>query len=604
MSTRRIITVVTLICALLLITLSGDNSSADSGDLSNAFFRIGLHHGSGVLPGVKVSYTGRVQFFTPDISGDKNVLLEDDGTMWQVQREAIRLEVGPYSSQPQAEQILATWPQNIGPAYIVREPQGIFVVGGLFATVEQAWLNIPQLNAVGISTAQVRGTMSLVTVQTLSFGEAAALRDRLVAGEVRARLYFDGTWRVAVGTATDIAGLATLRDKLTQATPEFAWDNLSPDFRRLYVVRQDGTQLFSYANLTQRPLRVEAVSGLDTAMAIENTRHRGTFEFNLNQDNKFIVLSIMHIDDYIKAVVPREMSSAWPIEALKAQAVVARTYAYVNRGKHAAEGFDICTHSTHCQAYGGVHCETESTNRAVDETKGTVLFYNGRPALAYYYSDSGGHTENVEHVWSSPIPYLVGIPDPYGVSAGSTQASWQIELTQQELQNIVKHNGGDAGTILSLRVSDKYPSGRIKELLIHGTSGNVTYTKQQPRMFNGTSALFALKSTMYTVDIKAVPVVAASAQGKVTLPSVQNAYVATASGVQQLPVAAQFSLRSQSGLSTISAVPTSFVFNGSGWGHGVGMSQWGAKGMAELGHSHTEILLHYYRDIQIVTVGQ
>ncbi|KAF0197037.1 MAG: stage II sporulation protein D [Bacillota bacterium] len=598
----RTAVLITLICALVLVSLLPDSlGHADSGDLSNSMFRIGLHHGANALQSVKVSYHGRVQFFTPDIVGGQNVLFEDDGVNWQIHREAIKLEVGPLESSFLAEQTLARWPQEVSPVYIVREPEGFYVIGGQFFSVEQAWLSIPFLTSVSIPTAQVRGNMSLVTVNALSLGEAVMLRDWLLASLLRARLHYDGSWKVVVGTSTDAAGVSMLREKLSQLAPEVIWGISQPDYRRIEVVRQDGTFLFSYDNLPHTPLRMKILSGIETVMAVEGVRHRGVFEFILSRDNKFIVVSLMDIDDYLKGVVPREVSATWPSESLKAQAVVARTYAYANRGKHAAEGFDICTQSIHCQAYGAVERERETTNRAVDETRGIVLFFNGRPASTYYHSDGGGHTENVENVWSAPTPYLVGVSDPYGVMAGSTQSSWQIELTQQQMQAIVQHNGGDVGTILNVRTPARYLSGRVAELLLSGTRGSLLYTKQQPRLLNGTSALFALRSTMYTVEVKSTPVIAASAQGQSTLSSLQNAYVATASGVSQLPVAAQYTVRSSSGTSSIDAVPTSFVFNGRGWGHGVGMSQWGAKGMAELGHSYTEILLHYYRGIDIVT---
>lgn len=602
MHLSRTTMLITLICALILVSLLHDNLSyADSGDLSNNIFRIGIHHGANSLQSVNVSYPGKVQFFTPDIVDGKNVLYEDDGGSWQLRRQAINLEVGPFESSFLAEQSLARWPREVSPAYIVREPEGFYVVGGQFFTVEQAWLSIPFLTNVGIPTANVRGNMSLETVDGFTLNDATALRDRLLASLLRARLHYDGSWKVVVGTLTDSAGVESLRAQLTQVAPEVVWGLHQPDHRSIVVVRQDGTILFSYASLSLIPLRMEVVSGLETVMSVEGVRHRGVIEFLLNQDNRFTVISLMDIDDYLKGVVPREVSSTWPLESLKAQAVVARTYAYANRGKHAAEGFDICTHSTHCQAYGAIECERESTNQAVEETEGVVLFFNGRPAATYYHSDSGGHSENAENVWSAPIPYLVGVPDPYGVMAGSTQSSWQMELSQEDLQAIVRHNGVDVGTILSLRTPERYLSGRVAELLLSGTQGSLIYTKQQPRLLNGTSVLFALRSTMYTIEIKSTPVVVASAKGQSTLTSLQNAYVATASGVRQLPVASQYTVRGSSGTTSINAVPTSFIFNGNGWGHGIGMSQWGAKGMAELGHSYAEILLHYYRGIEIVT---
>lgn len=602
---RQIFTIIMLSCALLLGTLVNEHLSfADSGSLSSYMFRIGLHHGNTTLPFVRVAYLGTVQFVIPDFFGNSIPLLEDDAGAWQVHREAIRIEVGPFHDRALAEQTLARWPQNVGPAYLLREGEAFFVLGGLFFTVEQAWMSMPIVANAGIAGATVRGTMSLLSANAMSLNEAIALRDRLRASSLRSRLHFDGGWKVAVGSATDATLVNSLRDNLSAAAPEVAWDLLPTDFRRIEVVNQRGSLLFTYANLPSQPLRVEVVSGVDSVMSVEGRRHRGTFEFSLSNDHRFVVIGIMHVDDYIKGVVPREMPATWPLEALKAQAVVARTYAYANRNRHAGEAFDLCALSTHCQAYGGVEWERDSSNRAVDETAGMVAFFNGRPASTFYHSDSGGHTENVENVWTSTIPYLVGVPDPYGAMAGSTHSSWQTELSQAEMQHIVRFNGGDVGTILAVRVRGRYPSGRVSELVITGTRGSVTYTKQQPRLLNGSSGLFALRSTMYSVTSNATPVVVANGQGTVMLPSLQGVQVATANGIQAVPTTEQHILAGGSGTVAVNAAPTSFVFRGSGWGHGIGLSQWGARGMAEAGHTYTEILLHYYRGIMLVPVAR
>lgn len=602
---KQIILLIMISCALLLVTLLNDRQSfADSGNVSSYMFRIGLHHGTTSLPFVRVTYPGRVQFHIPDFLDNKILLLQDDAGGWQIHRESIRLEIGPFLDRSTAEHTLASWPQGLGPAFLLCEGEQFFVLGGLFFTVEQAWMSMSSLANAGISGATVRGAMSLVTANDMSFDDALALRGRLQGNSLRSRLYFDGGWKVAVGTATDTTLINSLREQLVTVTPELTWDVLPVDFRRIEVVNQAGELLFSYANLPSRPLRVEVVSGLETVMGVEGKRHRGTFEFSLNHDHQFIVVSIMHVDDYIKGVVPREMPATWPLEALKAQAVVARTYTYVNRGKHAGEGFDLCCASTHCQAYGGVEWERDSTNRAVDETTGIVAFFNGRLASTFYHSDSGGHTENVENVWTSAIPYLIGVPDPYGAMAGSTHSSWQTELTQAQLQEIVRFNGSDVGTILSVATRGRYPSGRVAELVITGTRGSVTYTKQQARLLNGSSGLFALRSTMYNVSSNAGTVVATNGETSTILPLLPGLQVATANGVQTVPSAQQYVLRGGGTTATVNAVPSSFVFRGSGWGHGIGMSQWGARGMAELGHTYTEILLHYYRGIMLVPVAR
>jgi len=561
-------------------------------------FRIGIHHGANALSSVRLNSGARVEFGLTGLDGLAVPLLHDEGGAWQVHREAVRLAVGPFEDRAAATQVLARWPASAAPAFLLQEGAGFMVVGGLFASVEQAVQSMPALSAAGINGVNVRGMLSLATTPWSSIEAAQIIQERLSGVGLSGRLYYDGAWRVALGYATDITQIDSLRSQLAQVTPELTWDLFPADFRRIHVVSQDGRLLFVYANLPAQPLR--ASSG--DIMSVDGRRHRGVFEFSLDQANRFIVVSIMHVDDYLKGVVPREMPASWHLEALKAQAVVARTYTYANRNRHAALGFDLCHLSTCCQAYGGVEWEHPASNRAVDETAGVIALFNGRPASTFYHSDSGGHTENVENVWTRPIPYLIGVADPFGALAGSTQANWQRDLSQAELQQIARFNGGDVGTILAVEVASRFPSGRVSSLVVTGTRGVLSLTRQQPRLPDGSAGLFALRSTMYRVTSRAAPVVVQSAHQTTTLPGLQGVQVATATGVQALPLAEQHTVRAAGGNGTLNSTPSSFTFSGSGWGHGVGMSQWGARGMAELGHTYREILLHYYRGIWLADV--
>lgn len=572
---------------------------ADGLPLDDYMFRIGLHHGANALPAVRLNSATRVEFGLTATDGAVIPLLADESGAWQIQREAVRLAVGPFNDHAAAAQALSRWPTNSGPAFILREGNGFMVVGGLFASVDQAVQHLPHLTAVGLSNITVRGMLSLVSPPFSAIEAAEIIRERLAVAGLVGRLHFDGTWRVAVGYATDTTLIDSLRAALALATPELVWETLPGDFGRMHVLSQDGRLLFVYANLSGFILRAQTSGAF---MSVEGRQHRGAFEFTLNHLNRFMVVSLMHVDDYLKGVVPREMPASWPLEALKAQAVVARTYTYANRNKHAALGFDLCHLSTCCQAYGGVEWEHPNSNRAVDETRGVIALFNGRPASTFYHSDSGGHTENVEHVWTRAIPYLIGVPDPFGALAGSTHTRWERELTQAEMREIARFNGTDVGDVLAVQVESRFPSGRVSNLAIIGTAGRLSLTRQQPRLPDGSAGLFALRSTMYTVTGRAAPVAVQSAHGTSSLPGLHGAHVATATGVQPVPLAREHTVRGASGNSTLSSTPSSFVFVGSGWGHGVGMSQWGARGMAEHGYNYRQILEHYYRGILLADI--
>ncbi len=128
------------------------------------------------------------------------------------------------------------------------------------------------------------------------------------------------------------------------------------------------------------------------------------------------IVNTLPLESYLLGVVPRESPASWPIEALKAQAVAARSYAYRSTG--GSGSFDVyCT--TASQMYGGADGETAATNKAVTATKGIVPTYQGTPIVAYFFSTSGGHTENIENVWTSaaPVPYLKGVSDPYDTTS-------------------------------------------------------------------------------------------------------------------------------------------------------------------------------------------
>ena len=141
-------------------------------------------------------------------------------------------------------------------------------------------------------------------------------------------------------------------------------------------------------------------------------RYYGGFQYQRIDGKDLNVVNFLSMDDYIKGVIPYEMNAAWPLEALKAQATAARTYTAAHLNHHSSSGFDLCC-EVDCQTYRGVNASDEVSDRAVDETSGVYMTYEGEYVNAFYFSSDGGATEDCENVFGAKLPYLKGKADPY-----------------------------------------------------------------------------------------------------------------------------------------------------------------------------------------------
>lgn len=207
--------------------------------------------------------------------------------------------------------------------------------------------------------------------------------------------------------------------------------------------------------------------------SISDGRYRGTIEV-LPDGGGVTAINVIDLDPYVKGVVAGEMPSSWPLEALKAQAVTARTYALATRKTTGA--FDQYP-DTRSQVYRGVTGESVRSNAAVDDTAGRILTYSGQPAVTYYFSTSGGHTENVEFsfVGSLAKPWLVGVPDPYDTR--SPYHRWQATFSTATLTRAL----GAPGTFQRIKVLQRGVSPRVVRARIVGTRGSRTVTGPQIR---------------------------------------------------------------------------------------------------------------------------
>ncbi len=268
---------------------------------------------------------------------------------------------------------------------------------------------------------------------------------------------------------------------------------------------------------------------------IDGLPYRGVLEIR-KESGKLIVIDELSIEAYVAGIINHEISSKWNKEAIQAQAVVARTYALYRMKEREGRAYDLV--GTHMdQVYKGAGKEDSASWQAIRATKGQVLYYDKAPALTLYHSNAGGRTEASEDVWGAPHPYLKSVKSKFDKVSPSYQ--WSLSLTGERLGEFLKKGGYKVGVVKKIKIKKRTKSKRIKKLLIKGTLGEVTLSGEDMRKVVGYATL---RSTLFKVRKKG----------------------------------------------------SDFNFKGYGSGHGVGLSQWGAKGMADNGYSYKKILRRYY----------
>ena len=173
-------------------------------------------------------------------------------------------------------------------------------------------------------------------------------------------------------------------------------------------------------------------------MSVKRKWYRGHFKI-INDNGGLTVMNDLPLEEYIRGVVPSEMPSGWDIEAHKAQAIAARSYALANMGKRGKYGYDL-KDTPEDQAYGGASAETVQTNKAVEETKGIVLIYQGKIVPAYYSASAGGKTRSAGQVWTQDLPFLKSVPS---FDDGIKKNGHGVGMSQYGANNLAKrgYNG-------------------------------------------------------------------------------------------------------------------------------------------------------------------
>jgi stage II sporulation protein D len=268
---------------------------------------------------------------------------------------------------------------------------------------------------------------------------------------------------------------------------------------------------------------------------------------------KLTLVNELPLESYLMGVVPCEMGNGSPMEALKAQAVAARTYTLTKVGAFAKHGYDV-DDTTRCHLYRGMDAEKASTNEAIRLTANQIVTYAGRPIQAVYATVSGGVTADAREAFGGAgAPYLIPINDrdPKGNFYGAHAKffAWYVDLPAAAVRAKFKERGVDFGAIENVEVIDRGPSGRAVNIRLTTEQGMIT-----------------LNATL-----------------------IRDAF-----GVDVI----------RSTLFTISKTATGYRVDGRGWGHGAGMCQAGAIGRARAGQSYGQILAAYYPGTQLVTVSE
>lgn len=317
--------------------------------------------------------------------------------------------------------------------------------------------------------------------------------------------------------------------------------------------------------------------------------YRGELVLYRFSDSDITVVNVVDLEEYLYGVVPKEMSAGHPLEALKAQAVAARTYACDSVGKYKKWNFDV-TNTTSDQAYGGVNAEKSDTTKAIDKTAGEVVTYNGKIVFTPFFSTSAGYTEASENVWNSALPHLVSVSDEYQLKDAS-YASWKVTYTKDEIEELLKDK--KIGELVSVNIVEKSPSNAILKLEFIGTKDTYTIEKERVRTF------FNLRSQFYNL-ITNNTVAVIGANGITTEKALSEVRYAVGNKTKKISTdLSNVVLKGNKNEKKYSLICDEYVFDGSGWGHGVGMSQNGAIGMAKEGFTYDEILKWYYTDIEI-----
>lgn len=282
---------------------------------------------------------------------------------------------------------------------------------------------------------------------------------------------------------------------------------------------------------TQGDLQVLLADGETTGLRVGGMIHV------MRKGRGLMVVNIVDLEEYVEGVVPHEMNSAWHVEALKGQAVLARTYGVFQRMANPTREYDVAA-TVQDQVYRGRQGVDQRIRQAVDQTRGVILTYRNAPVLSAFFSTAAGLTEDAMTVWSRDLPYLKGGVDcPF--DANSPHYQWRTAFKLQDLENGLRRQGHQVGTIATFAPLTYSRAGRVARVRVLHSGGELVVRGEDIRKAIGHSLI---PSTQFDIE----------------------------------------------------TIGREVVLNGRGAGHGVGLCQWGAKELAALGYPYQSILNYYF----------
>ncbi len=364
-----------------------------------------------------------------------------------------------------------------------------------------------------------------------------------------------GYWLLAIGEviASDHVRVAitqnenSIRLKVNGGYEVIEFSRRLADGKVLYRGRNLNTTVTAYkggillGNIKSRSGRLFINPDEPDDILIDGRKFRGGIQFIKKDNARLSAVNYIELEDYIKGILYHEASHYWPIEVLKAQAITCRTYAVYQMRQNKAKDYDV-TSDIYSQVYGGRASERSRTNEAVNETASRVLVYRGEVFPAYFHATCAGHTEDAAVLWDIDLSPLKGVACVF--CKDSPHFSWHLVLDRGELRQRLVNAGRKMGMIKNIGILGKDASGRIVDLKITTTTSDLRISAKDFRNIIGPNEI---RSTNFAVDLAG----------------------------------------------------EDFVFEGVGWGHGVGLCQWGGYFMAKQGRSAEEILKYYYPGAEI-----
>ncbi len=479
-----------------------------------------------------------------------------------------------------------------------------------------------------------------------SYSEAQSGQQQLADSGIDTVIAYNGNWRLWSGSYSDSAAATTAMNGMNAGS--FSKRVISPSANRISCAA--GGRIAFYFDMSGAGLQLApAGSGYLTINDTQAKTYRGVIEIRRYSASDMTVVNVLPFEQYLYGVVPSEIEPYSPTEALKAQAVAARTYAYVSLNKYSEYGFDL-SDTVYDQVYKGVTYDSQACTDAVDATAGKIITYGGTPVNAFFFSCANGFTEDPVNVFSSSAcDYLQSVDSTFE-SPSSYLYTWTVSLSASGLEKQLRSKGYSIGTVTDIRINSFSRAGRVTSLTFTGSTGSKTVTLSACRTIldlysqqytveigngDGTATLYYPVAAETAASITPSQAVSAAAEATraflrtITYADLQRAMAGSPTNIEGtdlvLGAAGSEGTRGhyitdyvgaataepnsedsffktdmpytgQVGKKTVSSILAAgeIRISGRGWGHAVGMSQEGAKALADLGYSYVEILEHYY----------